>query len=169
LTNLELQTKWFAEDTPTNAHKATAEIGSGTNGKVTIECASVGTEGNEYEVEVVIASGANKPMGAALVNGVLTVTLGTGADSNVAAAKNTAKLISEAISALPEFNATYSGDGSSSISNATSDNVAFDGGSYGTVCPIGGVWLKISNTYYYCSAPNSRYDANWRTVVFTAY
>jgi hypothetical protein len=166
---LELQTKWFAEATPTNAAKATAEIGSGTDGTVTIECSEVGTEGNEYEVEVVIATGENKAMDAEFADGVLTVTLGTGADSGVDAAKNTAKLIATKISSLDGFTATASGEGTSSISTATEENVAFEDGSYGTVCPIGDVWLKISDVYYYCSAPNSRYDANWRTVVFTAY
>lgn len=166
---LELQRKWFAEETPVNAVKASAEIGSGDNGKVTITYDSVGTEANEYEVAVVIAEGLDKAMSAAFANGVITVTLGTDADGNVAAAKNTAKLIAEKISTLDGFTATHSGEGNSSISEATTENVAFEGGLYATVCPISDVWLYIGTTYYYCSKPCSKHTTDaWHTVVFTA-
>jgi hypothetical protein len=165
---LEIQKKWFAESTPVNAKQASAQIGSGTNGTVTIKYDIAGTEGNVYEVAVVVAEGKNKDMSAALANGVITVTLGTGADSNPAATKNTAKLIAEEISDIDGFTATYSGEGTSSISQATTDNVAFEGGQYATFCPIGGVWLYIGTTYYYCSKPCGRRTMDaWQTVAFT--
>lgn len=167
---MEIQNKWFAETIPTNATKAKATIGSGDNGTVTITCDSVGTEGNNYEVAIVISEEANAAMSAEIVSNVITITLGTGSSAGVVdSAKNTATLIATAISALESFTAVKSGTGASLISTATTENVAFENGSYGTVCPIGDVWLHISNVYYYCTAPNDKYSANWRTVTFTEY
>ena len=165
---MELQTKWFSETTPTNAAKAGINIGTGANGTVNIRYDFVGTEGNDYEIAVVIASGANKDMSAALSNGVITVTLGTGADSNVAATKNTAKLIAAAISAIDDFTATYSGTGADSISEATAENGSFAGGSYCTPFYGDEAWLYIGTTYYRCSKPCDKYCTDaWQSVAFT--
>ncbi len=166
---MEIIKKWFADETPVNAKKATAEIGTGEDGTITIECDSVGTEGNGYEVAVVIATGANKAMTVALANGVITVTLGTGADSNVATAKNTATLIATEISKISGFTAVASGEGTSSISQATAENVAFDGGQYGTICINPEAVVYISPYYYTVVAPNGILDANWRRFQLGTY
>ena len=167
---MDIQTKWFAEATPTNATNAKAVIGSGTNGTVTITYDSVGTEGNSYDTAVVIASGANADMTAILSGTTITITLGTGASAGVvSSAKNTATLIANAISALDGFTAVKSGTGADSIEEATSENIAFAGGLYGTFCPVPYTWLYIGGTYYTNIAPNGVHDANWRTVTFTAY
>lgn len=166
---MELQTKWFAEATPTNANKATATIGSGTNGAVVVTYDNVGTEGNSYDIEVVIAAGANAAMKAELDDTTITITLGTGATPGVVeAAKNTAKLIATAITALTPFTAAKSGTGVDSISEATEDNVAFTGGTYCTPFYGDEAWLYIGSTYYYCSKPCDIYSTDaWKTVVFT--
>jgi hypothetical protein len=165
---LELQTKWFAETTPTNANKASASIGTGDNGTVTIEYDSVGTEGNDYKVAVAVASGANKSMAATLSEGVITVTLGTGADELVAAAKNTATLIAAAITNIDGFTAKKSGTGGDSISEATTEDVAFTGGTYCTPFYGDEAWLYIGTTYYRCSKPCDEYCTDaWQSVAFT--
>jgi hypothetical protein len=166
---LELQTKWFAAETPTNAHKATASIGTGDNGTVNIVYDNYGTEGNDYDIAIVIAAGANAAMSAALSGTTITVTLGTGTEAGVvASAKNTATLIAAAITALTPFTATKTGTGGDSISEATEENVPFTGGSYCTPFYGDEAWLKISDTYYYCSKPCDRYSPDaWKSVVFT--
>lgn len=166
---MEILKKWFAESVPTNAHKATASIGTGDNGTVNIVYDNVGIEGNAYDIAIVIAAGANANMTAALSGTTITVTLGTGSSAGVvAAAKNTATLIAAAITALTPFTATKTGTGGDSIATATEENIAFTGGSYCTPSPIGGVWLYENNTYYYCSKPCGKLDTDaWQTVAFT--
>ena len=166
---MEIQTKWFEAATPTNAHNATATIGTGTDGTVVITYDNVGTEGNAYDVAIVIADGANAAMTAALSGTTITVTLGTGAEAGVVAtAKNTALLIAAAITALTPFTAAKSGTGADSIATATEENVAFTGGSYCTPFMGDEAWLYIGSTYYYCSKPcgTSTTDA-WESVAFT--
>jgi len=44
--------KWFATATPVNAVASSQTIGSGTNGVVTTTVDVVGTEGNDFTIEV---------------------------------------------------------------------------------------------------------------------
>jgi hypothetical protein len=166
---MELTKKWFAEDAPQNAKSATATLGTGDNGTITITYDIKGTEGNVYSVAVVVAEGANKAMSVALANKKITVTLGTGADSNVAASKNTATLIAAAISALDGFTATKSGTGGDSISEATSEDVAFEGGQFGTPCIVPYTYVADTSYYYVNIAPNTIRDANWRRFQLAEY
>lgn len=165
---MEIQKKWFAEETPVNAKSASATIGSGDNGVVTIVVDSVGTEGNDYTVAVVVADGINKALAASIVGTDITVTLGTDASGDADATKNTAKLIAEKISTIAGVTATYSGTGATAITVAITKK-SLAGGQYGTVAIVPYTWLYIGTTYYVNIAPNSKYDANWRTVTFTAY
>lgn len=166
---LELQTKWFEATTPTNAAKATASIGTGDNGTVVVEYDDVGTEGNDYEIAIVIDEGADADMAVALANGVITVTLGTGeVAGTVDDTKNTATLIATDISAITGFTATASGTGADSISEATTENVAFTGGAYCTPFYGDEAWLYIGSTYYRCSKPCDTYTTDaWQSVAFT--
>jgi len=166
---LDIQKKWFSEDTPTNAKKASAKIGTGTNGAVTVECDSVGTEGNFYKIAVVIAEDAKAALAATLSNGKITVTLGTGdVAGTVDDTKNTATLIAAKISIIDGFTATASGDGESSISTATATDVSFTGGTYCTPFYGDEAWLYIGTTYYYCSKPCGVYATDaWKSVTFT--
>lgn len=96
---------------PTRA-AATATIGAGANGVVSIAVEAAGEAGNDYSVEVVSgAPSLNVAMEADLVGDVLTVTLGTDGTGALAPAKNTALLVAAAIDALDEFSATASGTG----------------------------------------------------------
>jgi hypothetical protein len=165
---LEILKKWFAESVPTNAHKATATLGEGENGVITITYNTLGTEGNDLELAVVVADGNSKPLAAAFANGVLTITLATDDNGAADVTKNTAALIATKVSTVSGFTATKSGTGETAISTATTENIAFTGGSYCTPSPIGGVWLYENNTYYYCSKPCGKLDTDaWQTVVFT--
>lgn len=167
-----IQSKWFAEAAPVNAKSATASIGSGANGTVTITYDLKGTEGNSFEAAVVVATGNNKDMSAALVNGVVTVTLGTDASGDADATKNTAALIAAAINALDGFSAVSSGTGATAIASATEDNVPFTGGQFGTFCPVPYTYLADSTYYYFNIAPNGDRDTNWRRIAkasLTAY
>ncbi len=166
---MEIQKKWFSEEIPANAKKATAEIGTGTNGTVTVEYDFVGTEGNSYKIAVVVAEDANESLSADLSNSKITVTLGTGdVAGTVDDTKNTATLIAAKISAIQGFTATASGEGTSSISTATVKDVDFTGGIYCTPFYGEDAWLYIGTTYYYCSKPCDVYATDaWKSVAFT--
>jgi hypothetical protein len=73
----QLLKKYFAETTPQNAKKASAVIGSGENGTVTVNYDIVGTSGNEYTLEVAEGVGVNTAMSAVLTGKDILVTLGT--------------------------------------------------------------------------------------------
>ena len=106
---------------------ATAQIGSGANGTVTITGvgANEGTAGNSLTVSVVVPVGTS-PLSAVLSGNSLTVSLDVTAGVPNPAA-NTATLVAAAIDALPGFTATASGTGSSSLSVAAGP-VSFSGG-----------------------------------------
>ena len=111
---------------------ATAAIGSGTNGIVTITVDAVGVGGNLYTVTVVLAVGNNQPLSAALVGTDLTVTLGTGVAGLTDPAKNTAVLVAAAIEALAGLSAKASGTGATVI--PVTATILFTGGlSYDTI------------------------------------
>lgn len=106
---------------------ATASIGSGANGVVTITSVALGVIGNAYQVQVAIAGGASAALAVALVGSILTITLGTDGASAADATKNTATLITAAINALDEFTATASGTGATALATA-SGPTSFTGG-----------------------------------------
>lgn len=166
---MEVQKKWFAEDNPVNAKGATAIIGDGTDGKVTITCDKVGTIGNDYEVKVAIATKASEDLAVVFANNLLTITLGTDDLSAADNTKNTATLIADAISAIDGFSAIASGTGDTAISTETTTNVEFAGGQFGTVCPAPYAIVKDNNYYYINIAPNSKCDANWRRFTLSDY
>lgn len=163
-----LNEKWFAESTPQNFKGATAEIGSGTNGKVTISASNVKTTD---VVSVVVATDANANLSVAYANGKLTITLGTGATGGIAdSAKNTAALIATAIKSVDGFTATASGTGASSITTATSSDVAFTDGQAGTPCAEKYVGFVNGTTYYVCiKADNTIKNDGWRSFSLSSY
>lgn len=164
---MEIQKKWFAESIPQNAKVASTTIGSGDNGTITIVADAVGTEGNSYTITVVVAAGANADMTAEISGTDIKVTLGTGSNAGeVDDTKNTAELIADAISALAGVTATASGTGATALTTALTKK-SLAGGQYGTIATVPYTWLYIGGTYYTNIAPNSAYDANWRSVVFT--
>ncbi len=163
---MNVQEKWFAETTPLNAAQASAIIGTGTDGVVTITADAVGTEGNAYTIAVAEGE-ADGTLAANLTGTDITVTLAmSGATPDDT--KNTAKLIAAAISTLAGVTATYSGTGATAISTAVT-KTAFEGGQYGTVSVVPETILHIGNDYYINLYPNSKYDAHWRKLTFVAY
>lgn len=98
--------------------KASATIGSGTDGAVEIEVDAAGTGGNAYTVEVVAGDGA---LSAELTDTALVVTLASGG--------STATLVAGAIntSAGDTFTATATGTGGDSITLAEAE-ASFIGG-----------------------------------------
>lgn len=161
MANFELQTKWFAEATPTNTNSATADIGSGDNGTVTTTVDDYGTEGNDYTIEVVEGVGLNVDMGAILTDKAIVLTLGTDGAGALDATKNTATLIATEIDGLTGVSSEASGTGADSIGVAEAEQ-SFTGGTYATVAPVPYTMLFIGGWYYTNIAPNSREDSNWR-------
>ena len=108
--------------------KATAEIGAGENGTVTIEYQTAGAAGNDLEVAVVVDDDNDASLAVAFASGVLTVTLGTDENGDPDDAKNTATLVAAAITALPAFNATASGTGATAVGALEGTNPFTGGG-----------------------------------------
>ena len=101
-----------------HTNDATAVIGSGANGAVTITADGdlSGSVGNGYTVAVTVPSGTSG-LSVSLSSNELTVALAvTAGVADVAA--NTATLIAAAIDALDDFSATASGTGADSLSTA---------------------------------------------------
>lgn len=90
---------------------ATAEIGAGENGIVTVTIDAGGTHGHEYSIEVRTNINPSKELAATLAEKKILVTLGTDADALPDNAKNTATLVSAAIDALDGISAAASGSG----------------------------------------------------------
>jgi hypothetical protein len=160
-------TKWFAEETPVNAVKASLTLGAGADGVITITADSYGTEGNDYTVEVVVAEGANAAMKAVLTDKAIVITLGTGGVAGtVADAKNTAKLIAPAVAALAGVTATYSGTGATSLTKAVAkDNLA--GGLYATEVPQA-TMICIGENIYFTPVPVGHIGTSWRKIALVA-
>jgi hypothetical protein len=97
---------------------ATAEIGAGENGTVVITADAAGSDGNDLSVAVVVAGGNDAALSAAIVGDAITVTLGTDANGDPAAAKNTATLVAAAVHALAGVTAAASGTGADSLTAA---------------------------------------------------
>lgn len=168
MANFELQTKWFAESVPQNAKSATSTIGSGDNGTVVITVDNVGTEGNDYTVEVKEGAKASVSMSATLVDGAIVVTLGTDELSVLDDTKNTAILIATAINSLPGISAYASNTGETALTLAEAE-ANFTGGQYGTVAPVPYTMLQDETYYYVNIAPNGKTDANWRRFSLSQY
>lgn len=162
-----LAQKWFPESTPVNYKPATATLGDGDNGTVTVAYDGIETD---TVIEIVLAEQASKPLSVAIADGTITVTLGTGAGGAADDAKNTAKLIAQEISKLDGFTATYSGTGLTAIDTITTDDIVFQDGNWGTPCPEAGVGFVSNGTYYVCVRnDNSIYNTSWRTFSLTVY
>lgn len=96
-------------------------IGSGANGTVTIIGADslVGSAGNGVSVVVTVPTGTSG-LSASYSSTTRTLTIALAVSGGVpVGGSNTATLVAAAITALPEFTATASGTGASSISAAT--------------------------------------------------
>ena len=118
-------------------NQAARQIGSGSNGRVTIQVNAAGTAGNDYTVETVDGVGNDVPLSVAIVGSDITVTRGTDSGGSPDASKNTALLVARAINAaVPSVQAFWSGNGSSVI--PTHAQQSFTGGS-GTVVNDAGV------------------------------
>jgi len=113
----EIRSSWFGSPVPQNAKGSTVTIGSGANGQVIVTSTTLlGLHANnQYSINVVAGVGNNIAMDATFNNGVITVTLGTGAGGALDNAKNTAILVAAKINALSDFSAIHSGDGSVAI------------------------------------------------------
>ncbi len=97
------------------ATAATAVVGAGENGVVTVTVASAGRAGNAYIIQLVAAGNPSANMTAALNGSQLVVTLGTDAGGALDPAKNTATLVAAAIDALAQFTAVASGTGAAAL------------------------------------------------------
>lgn len=162
-----VNTKWFAEETPVNAVKASKAIGAGADGVVTITADNYGTEGNDFTIKVVVAEGANANMTASITGKDIVVTLGTGAEAGVVAnAKNTAKLIAPAITALTGVTATYSNTGATAFTDAI-EKASLAGGLYATETPQG-CWMVIGENVYLTPVPVGHIGTSWRKIALTA-
>lgn len=107
---------------------ATATLGSGDNGVVTVTADEVGTEGNDLTIAAVLGVGLDVALSAAKVTNVITVTLGTNGSGTIDATKNTAVLVAGVITALADVSAVASGTGATAIS--VTATTSFTGGSY---------------------------------------
>lgn len=83
--------------------------------------------GNDYTIVAALDTAINKPLAVAFADGVITVTLATGAGGASDDAKNTVTLVTAAIDALADFTAVAGGSGATVV-GATSSPVAFTGG-----------------------------------------
>jgi hypothetical protein len=106
------------------AQAATASVGAGENGVVTVT-AVAGAVPNTYSIVVENGTGADSALAAAYEAGVLTVTLGTDAQEDPDDTKNTATLVAGAIDALDDFTAEASGTGATVVGE---DTATFSGG-----------------------------------------
>jgi len=97
---------------------ATAEIGSGDNGTVTITAAAVGVAANDFTIEVKINETASQALAANKTGDVYTVTLGTDSEGDPDDTKNTATLVAAALDALDDIGAAASGTGATALDEA---------------------------------------------------
>jgi hypothetical protein len=105
----------YHEDDTTDA---TAVIGGGTDGTVTITAdgSLAGSDGNAYTVTVQVPT--DGPLSASVSANRLIINLATSGGVPDAGGANTATLVAAAIDALPDFSAVASGTGADSLSLA---------------------------------------------------
>ena len=121
---------------------ASAAIGSGANGTVTISSINENIGGNSYTVQALLGVGINIPLSVLLTGLNLVVTLATNGGGTIDMAANTASLIATAVAGLAEFTAVASGTGLDTV-NPT--NVINFTGGIATVAPSNSSY-KIINT-----------------------
>lgn len=154
---------------------ATAEIGSGANGTVTITADNdlAGEDGNAVVVEVLVPAGTSG-LTVSYSAPTLTVSLAVNAGSPVTAS-NTATLVAAAIDGLADFSAVASGTGADSLSVAEGPT-QFSGGSSNTIRQLswdGGPLVSITKAGTYvllsgsesCGGPSKRLSTSDDYVV----
>lgn len=168
--NLDIRSdKWFSEDYPVNHVVAKATIGgTTTNGHIDIVADAYGSDGNDFTIEVAVASGNNKAMACTLTGTDILVTLGTGEAGAVDDTKNTATLITAELNKLDGITATKDGTGAVALTTAET-KADFTAGTYATVQPVPYTGYIHDNVLYFNIAPNDRIGTNWRSVSLTAY
>ena len=93
-----------------------------------------------------------------------------GSDFGVNTAGNKVSLIATAINTVDGFIATASGTGADSISLATTEDVVFTDGQFGTPAPQIGIGLQASDYYYISTkADNTQYNDGWRRFTLADY
>jgi len=160
--------KWFSEATPVNYKAAKATITTDNDETITIFADDIKTD---VVIKIVVADAKNKPLSVALEDGVITITLGTTADDVVTVddTKNTLDKIATEISKLNGFTAIASDD-TSVIDTATSADIEFTDGNYGTPCLQAGVGLIGTEYYYVCTkSDNTVYNDGWRRFTLASY
>lgn len=120
---------------------ATADIGTGDDGTVTVTIDEPGPDGEAYSIAVALGTYDDEPipLSAALDDDTkkITVTLATDAEGGIDA-ENTATLVAAAISALPGITAEASGEGTDAVAVTVSD-VQFDNGYEETMASVYGL------------------------------
>lgn len=127
------------------AQTASATIGSGTNGAVTLT-ATAGNPGNLLTVTVAVAVGNSQALAAAKTGNAITITLGTDSGGLADATKNTATLIAAAAGGVSGITAVASGNGTGTILVA-SGPTTFTGGR--DVYSISAIASQTSMSRYY--------------------
>lgn len=156
--NKALALEWGS---PVNAKAASATIGAGEHGTVTVTAVIKGLAGNDLDIVVSDAGDNDCAMTAGIADGIITVTLGkTGAA--LEPTKNTATLVADAVNALAEVAAVASGDGSAPLvaAEASKDFIGGQDGTEGTK----EVAYIDSDRIYICTADNTINDANWKRI-----
>jgi len=83
---------------------------------------------------------------------------------------NTAAEIANTISTVDGFIATASGTGETAITEATTEDVTFTDGQFGTPCPEAYIGVYTDDYYYICiKADNTQYNDGWRRFTLTNY
>jgi hypothetical protein len=143
---------------------ASATIGSGDNGAVTVTALTKGVVGNGatggFSIEVVLGSGESQPLTATMDDGAILVTLATDENGDPDAAANTAALVADAINGIENsgVDADASGTGATALT-AAEGPTNFAGGVDGSEIVIEltpGAWndlqfILMGNTTGYCA------------------
>jgi len=152
--------KWFGTSTPVNAVKACLVL-DGASETLTIKAPLVGTEGNDYSVEVVVAKGNSKALSAAYVGSKLTIALGTDGSGDPDDAKNTFALISAAVNAAGSLVVTASGV---DLLDAAVTEDALAGGQYATKTGCATL-INIAGVHYTSEGGVDMYSTNgWKSA-----
>lgn len=158
-----LSERWFDEALPVNYDSGlTVDIGSGDNGTITIK----DREKTALAIKVVLGDGNDIALSAAYADGVITVTLGTGAEGAADNTKNTAALVAAAINDVADatWEATASGTGATAITAAIAETALEAFEVLGTPCAVAntGVYDTGNHVYYVCLTSDSTpYNAGW--------
>lgn len=117
----------------TNVLSASATIGSGENGEVTVIYGTAGTAGNSKTIEVVKAGYASAPLSLSYIGDALVISLGTDGAGDADATKNTASQVATLINSMGDvpFSAVASNTGETAL--AVEAQEPFLGGAASTV------------------------------------